>query len=421
MFMLFLLIPLFGISQPTFTTEDLFIFLMKRNVRSQNFNISNEDYTFYCKNFDQANFNRVSNNEFERQEYYNKTITKIKTKVQNFTFSKLFSTSASYTDLKEYDFNNESFELKYGPGLPAYILGNYSYEAQWYNFNNDFPSLKFKIKPDKAKELMNSKKDSYGNTDRRVYLVAKINLMDMEVVNTGQSNFDRTKLLFNILCHQIDIYSDKNLNYKIATIYANTNSVNSVTGNSASINNKTVYNFYDNQRKLLTTKDNISFEEAKTLASAQQSVIQVVEYKSGTLNLPVKSYYADGALCEVANYVNNNPIPSNINGVDIIYHRNGVKAYETNFDKGKIFQYQAGWFESGKLKYIQGYDYEGNKAGPYIEYNEIGQRIIQNRYYGGRLIENESGRNYNSAFTDRFVTQFGFVLPDAGNIIYKPQ
>lgn len=417
---LLLVFPNLLYAQVTLTKEDVFIYSLKRTMDPTNPAVGENEYLSYCRNFDLSNFNRVQRNEFERHEYRTRMISKIKTKILNLSYKKIFITPASYTDLRDYDFNEGSFELRIGPGMPIFNFDSYSMSANYFNFDRDFPTLKIKMTPTNAKKFLDAKKYPDGKTNRRVYVVAKFNFMDMDLMKGESSLGKKASYFFNVFIQQIDIFNDKGLTQKIATFYPLTNSINKATGINSSLNNNNIFDFYDANWNSLGAKPGLTFEQAVQIAQQQNVIFSKAEYRGGKLNNPVLYYRSDGKFYASINFANNTTVWTNRNGPSIYYHTNGKESYFANFKMGKFIDYEAGWYESGKLKFVQGYDDWGNKAGPHIEYNENGERTVQERWYGGNLLENESGRYYNSEFTDSFITNRGFKLPDTGNIIYRP-
>ena len=85
-------------------------------------------------------------------------------------------------------------------------------------------------------------------------------------------------------------------------------------------------------------------------------------------NGEVKTYYPDGSICNVSNYVN-----GKINGHSLSYFRNGKIQDDCTFKNGDFVGMQKWYFPNGQLNHEEYYDNNGKQQGVFKIWYSSGQ------------------------------------------------
>ncbi len=88
--------------------------------------------------------------------------------------------------------------------------------------------------------------------------------------------------------------------------------------------------------------------------------------KDGQENGVTTSYFNDGKISSTANYIN-----GELNGDKTVYYHNGVINDKLNYKNGKGDGYYIDWYENNKKSY-EGWMVDGDKQGPFYDYNTLG-------------------------------------------------
>ena len=156
-------------SQTPITEEQFYLFILKQSLRDypeKANNILNSEVNSYPYFFDRENYQRSRSNEFSRNAYDNKTRQVINSKLNSLNYKTLFSYGAM-EQFSEYDFSDNSFTTDGNKLFKFPRLTSSHYVID--NISNSYLPLKFYISPEKAKDLIDSKTDSYGKTNRKIY------------------------------------------------------------------------------------------------------------------------------------------------------------------------------------------------------------------------------------------------------------
>ncbi|MBL0202344.1 MAG: DUF4852 domain-containing protein [Chitinophagaceae bacterium] len=195
-------------AQAPITEEQFYLFILKQSVRDypeKANNTLNNEVNSYPYFFDRQNYQRSRSNEFSRNAYDNKTRDVINSKINSLNYKTLFSYGAM-DQFSEYNFSDNSFSTEGNKLFKFPRLTSLHYVID--NNSDSYLSLKFYISPEKAKNLIDSKTDSYGKTDRKIYKVTYFNIKEA------------TKFpgYISIYVHKVEFYSDESRRQKIYTL-----------------------------------------------------------------------------------------------------------------------------------------------------------------------------------------------------------
>lgn len=206
-----------GYSQIPLTDEIIYLYSLKQGLKSnpndQN-GILNKEINSYPVHFDNQNYQRSRQNEFARNEYDNKTIIKLKAKIQQLSYKTVYYFGGN-EEFSEYNFNDKSFTTD---GSKPFKLRRFTNVVDKVFNTNFYMPVKFFITPEKGKALIDSKTNMQGKTERTVYKVVYFNFMDR--IND-----------LTIFVHKIELYADQSMNQNLVTILFDLKNTDPVTGN----------------------------------------------------------------------------------------------------------------------------------------------------------------------------------------------
>ena len=185
--------------------------------------ITEDDYLIYAKGFEEENYNKYRNDEFEWHEQFQIMKKNFDKKIQEADLSSTYTIVTS-VDFGDYDFTNEGFPVSISADTFFPLGKNSSY---WVRSNsgtvfskqtalklNDFHKYNFfKYAKNDAKTFLQTRKNSYGNVDRSVTLMISYKVASYD--SAEYKNFEKIALSNDYLpvvgnIENIEVYDASN-------------------------------------------------------------------------------------------------------------------------------------------------------------------------------------------------------------------
>lgn len=182
--------------------------------------LTDEQYMYFIKKDHKDVFDKYHNDEFEWQDQKAKLVEEIENKIK--TEGSIEATTKFYVvtrvEFGDYDFSNEGYKvtIKEGTGFPfqrKYIVGDES-DSMPYQivlFLKDFSKYnQIPMAKDKAKEFLQSRKNSRGSINREVLLLIHYTISDFtsNEYKTLASQMNKDQALLYADISSIEIYGE---------------------------------------------------------------------------------------------------------------------------------------------------------------------------------------------------------------------
>jgi hypothetical protein len=177
-----------------------------------NFNVDNYKRE-YLYRFNYKLYEQVYQDEFKLNKEISSSKTDLINEINTFNSNKLFTLNSTLS-FQSYDFENSGFPineenilLNIMDRVSKHTKANFYYPKLALEFNN-FPNCRFlPINADEAEKLINRRKDSYGNINRKIYCKIYFKIFSAA---ESTDNLDYKSLKAEI--YKIDVYEFENLN-----------------------------------------------------------------------------------------------------------------------------------------------------------------------------------------------------------------
>lgn len=341
-------------------------------------------FEYYLNVFDSYNYKKVRNDEFEKNNYYQKMTQKMFKGINDVKFDKKYaiSTKASFG---EYSFLEHSFSVAYNLSSSFNRLGFYFdmdnyFESEIEILNSDaYKNIYIKMSEAQAKTFISKRKDINGRIDRAVYLKFTYSVVNKKTITRSNSSANLIGRNMVVYLYSIDIYNDVGLSHKLGSIYSDVDYYDKINGVKIKDGIDTIYY---NEKMESCTKEIAKY-------------YRVINYSNGKISGTVKNYYISGYLQLEGTYNDYWAEDGYGNGLFTWYHENGRKSVEVNYVNGKQHGLYMSWHNNGAQKEIvkmingkkEGCDYIWSENGKpigegwtkYYVFYKNGDQISNNR------------------------------------------
>jgi antitoxin component YwqK of YwqJK toxin-antitoxin module len=313
---------------------------------------------FYASYFDKDNYIKSVHDEFKRKPYLTGIFNEMNAGINSVDFNKTFYVLAEIsfgiydTDCGCFPLNTFNFNYFFKL-LDVKEVGN---NKLWYDnpfvsfslgslFNlNDFDFV-LKMKPSEAEKFVSSRKDNYGNINRKITLKIIYNITD-KVFQEKDYNY-----YVGAYIHKLEFYDGNNMLGSAIPKHDYYDKVKIVK-----LKNGVDKTFFDKNWKMLNDKDSLT-----------AGYYRITTYKDGKTNGPMTDYFINGAK-QMTGFLDEDYWTGQFNW----YYENGQKSEEAIYNFGKINGKYTSWYSNGQKKEEVNY-INGKKEGCDYKWDENGK------------------------------------------------